>query len=102
MNLPHGTKADWWDFVYEADTFLSRIESRLMFVLDEMTRRHEPSKKKKSKKKAISSKENSIKEKSTSTPPSTPPLVKEITTMTPPPTPSVTPLRPLKKRRLIE
>jgi hypothetical protein len=107
MNLPHGSKGDWWNFVYEADTYLSRIESRLMFVLDEMTRRHLPSEKK-NKRKEVPFKENGVKENTvksspTSPPPSPPPLVKETATKTTPPsTPPVTPSRPLKKRRLLE
>lgn len=50
MGLPYGSKQDWWDFVYEADTFLCSIESRLMFILEEMIRRqYKPKKKNKNK-----------------------------------------------------
>lgn len=61
MGLPHGTKQDWWDFVYDADNYLSRIESRMMFVLEEMARRHQPKKKKnKSKSKTPPSSPSSL------------------------------------------
>ena len=40
MGLPYGTKQEWWDFISEANTYIARIESRMMFVLEEMTRRY--------------------------------------------------------------
>jgi hypothetical protein len=40
MGEPSGTKTEWWDFVFETEFFLSTIESRMMFVVEEMARRY--------------------------------------------------------------
>lgn len=53
MGLPYGSKEEWWEFVYQFDIYLSRVESRLMYCLEEMVRRHFP-KRKKNKAKASS------------------------------------------------
>jgi hypothetical protein len=40
MGLPSGSKQDWMDFVDATNTYLCTIESRMMYVLEEMTRRY--------------------------------------------------------------
>jgi hypothetical protein len=40
MGLPSGSKQDWVDFVDETNTYLCTIESRMMYVLEEMMRRY--------------------------------------------------------------
>lgn len=40
VGLPSGSKQDWMDFVDDTNTYLCTIESRMMYVLEEMTRRY--------------------------------------------------------------
>jgi hypothetical protein len=44
IGLPSGTKQGWMDFVDETNTYLCTIESRMMYVLEEMMRRYNENK----------------------------------------------------------
>ena len=38
-----GDKNQWWDFIYEVDTYFCMIESRMMYLVEEMVRRRRSS-----------------------------------------------------------
>jgi hypothetical protein len=38
-----GDKDQWWDFIYQLETFFCIIESRMMYLVEEMVRRRQSS-----------------------------------------------------------